>query len=542
MQITFPKKFDTPKSTPTDLGTNFQKGSGEVNHLETQTRFTLLSMDIRNATVLSQEDLKVHYQEFIGTEVTGKELSSIAQRITAHYRNEGYFLTRAVLPIQEIKNGHLSVDVVEGRIADVEHSGSLQKHSYLKKYFEVLRSEQPLTLKTYERILLLISDVPGLDISDTTLEELGQGTGLFRLTLYTETWRLWSGFDLDNRGSKAIGRLQAYNSTSINSLSGRGDSLSIDISAVPDAWEELSYGRLSYSFPIGSVGSSLYFSGSFRTSSPDDYRKLVDTTIETEHYEIKFSTVPLRSREKSMWLSAYLGIHDEVEENNSGIVYKDRIRTLGANLDFQSHTESGASIYITASVKQGLSILNASDKNDLSLSNSDGNGEFTKGYFAVANLQSLSERLSIKLSAEGQIASTALLSSEEFGLGGAIFGRAYDSGEISGDDGIAGSVELRFDGTTENPFIEGFQLYTFLDAGSIWDHTTYGSDQISLASIGGGVRLYLRDDFETEFEIAKPVDIDSNFSNEDDIRFYFSVSKSFRSCISSIDTSCGGRN
>jgi hemolysin activation/secretion protein len=38
-----------------------------------------------------------------------------------------------------------------------------------------------------------------------------------------------------------------------------------------------------------------------------------------------------------------------------------------------------------------------------------------------------------------------LFTSQQFDLGGAAFGRGYGSAELSGDNGVAGSLERRFD-------------------------------------------------------------------------------------------------
>ena len=46
----------------------------------------------------------------------------------------------------------------------------------------------------------------------------------------------------------------------------------------------------------------------------------------------------------------------------------------------------------------------------------------------------------------GQWASGPLYSSEEFGYGGKNFGRAYDQSELTGDHGVAASVEVDYAG------------------------------------------------------------------------------------------------
>ena len=49
------------------------------------------------------------------------------------------------------------------------------------------------------------------------------------------------------------------------------------------------------------------------------------------------------------------------------------------------------------------------------------------------------------------------------------FGRGYGSAEISGDNGIAGSLELRFDQKLNLQYLTGYQLYGFVDSRLAWN-------------------------------------------------------------------------
>ena len=61
-------------------------------------------------------------------------------------------------------------------------------------------------------------------------------------------------------------------------------------------------------------------------------------------------------------------------------------------------------------------------------------------------------------------------------LGGLAFGRGYGSAEISGDNGVAGTVELRFDQKSSYQDLNGYQLYGFVDAGLAWNDGYRPSD------------------------------------------------------------------
>jgi hemolysin activation/secretion protein len=112
--------------------------------------------------------------------------------------------------------------------------------------------------------------------------------------------------------------------------------------------------------------------------------------------------------------------------------------------------------------------------------------------------------LSFQLQGEGQIASRPLLSSEEMGLGGRYFLRGYDYREYSGDKGVAGSVELRFDLPGWGGFVREAQLYGYADAGTVGNYRD-GVGSGSLASAGGGIRTWLGRNIDASLEVGVPL-------------------------------------
>jgi hemolysin activation/secretion protein len=90
-------------------------------------------------------------------------------------------------------------------------------------------------------------------------------------------------------------------------------------------------------------------------------------------------------------------------------------------------------------------------------------------------------------------------------LGGAAFGRGYGSAEISGDNGMAGSLESRFDGKQNFEYLTVYQLYGFVEAGTAWNDGYSYTDGLALTSAGAGVRLFLSDDLRADLAAAAPL-------------------------------------
>ena len=147
----------------------------------------------------------------------------------------------------------------------------------------------------------------------------------------------------------------------------------------------------------------------------------------------------------------------------------DRIRTLqvGALYDFVDRW-SGVNVF-DLQLSQGLDILDARTPGSPNLSRADGHSDFTKLTGDLQRVQSLGGNWALLGAVTGQYGLTSLLASEQFGIGGVNFVRAYDPAELTGDSGIAGKVELQYGERTTNIGLDNYQLYGFYDAGRVWN-------------------------------------------------------------------------
>jgi len=123
-----------------------------------------------------------------------------------------------------------------------------------------------------------------------------------------------------------------------------------------------------------------------------------------------------------------------------------------------------------------------------------------------------------------------LFTSQQFYLGGANFGRGYGSAEISGDNGIAGSFELRFDQKLNFRYLSGYQLYGFVDAGAAWNDGYSINNGLSLTSAGAGVRFFLGDDLRADIGVAFPLSYRAPDNERRSARLLFSLSNALKLC------------
>ncbi|MCF8496642.1 MAG: BamA/TamA family outer membrane protein, partial [Alphaproteobacteria bacterium] len=180
-------------------------------------------------------------------------------------------------------------------------------------------------------------------------------------------------------------------------------------------------------------------------------------------------------------------------------------------------------------IGQGIDIFGASNEGDTDLSRPLGDPEFTKINADIQRLQRIVPGVNLLLGARGQLSSGALLSAEEFGVGGMNIGRGYDPSEIVGDQGIAGKAEIQWNRPMQWDAVDDYQLYGFLDAGRVWndDASTSSLKKESVTSTGVGIRADLIKDTEAGLAIAFPISRDVDTRGDRSPKLYFNLSRRF---------------
>ena len=85
--------------------------------------FQLNGVVLVGNTVFSTEELRFIYEQDLHKIITVARLFEIVQGITNYYRNNGYVLSRAILPPQHVKGGVVKIQVIEGYIGNVDVTG-----------------------------------------------------------------------------------------------------------------------------------------------------------------------------------------------------------------------------------------------------------------------------------------------------------------------------------------------------------------------------------------------------------------------------------
>lgn len=457
-------------------------------------KFKLNGIELKGNHVYSSEQLSQLYKDKIGQTISVADLFTIVQNITNYYRNNGYIISRAILPPQHVKNGIVEVQIIEGYLDKVSVSGNPKGAKCLiQAYGEQIRKCPPLEISRMERYMLIANETPGVQVR-AVLSPSKTQTGAADLTLLTETTPITGYGSYDNYGTRYIGPQQMTANLGLNSMLVPGDGTLLTVTKTPRGGE-LTFIDLNYGFPIKNTGSRLIFGGTRTQTHPLFVLQSSQIDGLNTNYYSNFSYPWIRTRSQNLTLTAGFGYLDSNVTTFGSQLYTDHLRNADVGIAYNFADRYYGANLLGFNFRQGLPILGySSDYNPQTAQTSrpGGRGDYTKFAIQASRLQQVKGPFSLYGAMRGQWAFNPLLASEQFTFGGSQMGRGYDVAELIGDKGIAGSLELRYDYSVGRFFIQGFQFYVFYDAGEIWNLKTGAGvpDKLSGTSTGVGARFY----------------------------------------------------
>jgi hemolysin activation/secretion protein len=495
--------------------------------------FQLSGVVIEGATVFHDADFVPLYQPLIGKDVTLAQVFALRDGVTAKYRQAGYVLSQAIIPPQKISGGVIHIRVIEGFIWRVEIQGNARDaRGLIQNMADKIVESRPLNVRVLERQVLLISDLPGIHVK-TIIKPSEAIPGAATLMVIIDRDVFAGSAQIDNRGSRAIGPLEAQIGINLNSIFGLDEQTSLMLATTGQP-KQLQYGQLTSSWVLDPNGLRFSASGSFSDSKPSGSIAPLNAIGHTLTIHSGLDYPIIRSRSENLHITAEFTYLNSRTDLLGTLFSNDHLRylTISANYDVSDtwlgDTRPGSTI-LSLELASGFKILDATQLGSITASRANGRSDFTRLYVEATRIQSLYDNWSLALSLSAQKADVPLLSSVQFGLGGSRFGRGYEPSELTGDDGVAGSIEARYDLSWDFGPLSGPQFYAFYDVGGIWNiNPSLGTPlQESLASAGLGIRLTLFDRISAGFELAKPLTRAVASRGDKDIRPLFNISTKF---------------
>lgn len=484
-------------------------------------RVVVREVQVSGNTAVPTSELEPAWRDMLGADRPLSAVYDLANALTAIYRNRGYVLSAVIVPPQTIgRDGVVRLQAIEGYVGKVDFAPEFTPTDRMRAEAQVIATEKPLTIRTLERQLLLINELPG--VTAQAYFEPGTATGEALLTIKAAR-RSVSGFvGVQNRVSRLLGDVALEGRVTLNNPLGLDDSHSLLLQTT-NRFRLKSVGYF-YNQPLGTDGLAMNLFLGHVESKVESSGAPVKSRADIATLGLSYPL--LRSRAESLRLRARLNAYNGKQDLLDGLLIQDdkaRALRLGASWD---RTDASGVNFADFEMSKGITGLGATRTGSDRAQRPDADYGFTKFNLFAGRLQQLGGDFSLQASVQGQWTNDLLPLSERAALGGEVILRAFDAGELIGDRAYAGKLELRY----EPSLIPGGRVtfYGYAEAGRTVTLQKLLSDMSQKGgSAGFGVRGTLGNGANFYAELAKPLQRNVSYNNSRRARFFAGVSYEF---------------
>ncbi|NEO71427.1 ShlB/FhaC/HecB family hemolysin secretion/activation protein [Moorena sp. SIO3H5] len=479
--------------------------------------------NIIGSTVFSQEKLAEITEPFLNQPISFPTLFKIRSEITKLYDDEGYVNSGAYIPPQQLEDGIVSIEIIEGELEDIIVKGlSRLNPNYIKSRLAIA-TKKPLNVRRLlEGLQMLRLDPLIANISAELSAGVEPGESLLEVTV-TEAKTFSTQITLDNGRSPSVGSFRRRPQIREGNLLGLGDALEFNYTNTDgsDTFD------VSYTLPINPRNGTLrlaYGTTSSEVIEPpfDD----IDIDSESRFYEITLRQPVFQTPTEEV----AIGITGSRQESETSIL--DTPFPLSAGADDEGRTRINAIRLFQEWTKRSEQQVLAA-RSQLSIGISSGDTTLNRGgpdsnFFAWRGqgqwVRLLAPNTILLIRGDVQLADRSLVPLEQIGIGGLESVRGYRQDLILSDNGAFISAELRL------PIIQNdsgtlVQLTPFLDFGTGWNIDDENDiDDNTIASLGLGLRWQQGNFLEANVGWGlQLVDVETRDRTLQEDGFYFSV-------------------
>lgn len=454
-----------------------------------------------------------------GRRLTVKAMRGIAREVEEFYHQEGYLLARAFLPAQEVVDGQLHVNVVEGRYGRVIVEGNeYYSDRFIRRLFWPARRTDVVRREPLERAMLILNEYPDLTVQSVFKagEEVGSSDIIIRVR---DARPLHAELAFDNFGSRLIGENRATAGAVAGNTLIEGDRMVLRATQVLSGDSD-PFVQFDYGWPVDHYGRRVSFGYANSSTKVGEELAALDIRGTADIYSLTAWTPLARTVRVNSDLAAAI-VFKDVKNFIFGTspTSVDRLRNLVISYDQSWLSRSSRSV-VQITGTQGLGKgFGGTGNGSPNSSRAFAGADFTKLNGEAVHILRFSQANQVFLRASGQVASRPLTVPEQFSLGGADSVRGYAQSEFLGDDGYCVTAEYRRSFWEDGDWV--VQGIAFVDHGFAMNEQPQPNERqdVRLTGAGIGVRANLGAKTALRLDIAAPLDPDTN-SNGDSTAFY----------------------
>lgn len=473
--------------------------------------FAIKSYTISGNTLLPDGDLQQTVARFVGEQESFQTIQNALKALEAKFAEAGYASVRVMLPEQEVDNGHIQLKIIEATLGTVE----LESSKYFSK--KNIRDSLPA---------LREGEIPNMDKLSASLrvanENASKQTSLvFRpatqdnqidaLLRVVDENPLKLGISFDNTGTSSTGDYRLGLLAQHANLFDLDHIISAQVITSPGHESDVKILGLGYKIPLYGLGDSIDLAYGYSNVDSGSVSVAGSTLgisgsghIASAKYNIYLPAIQNWEQKIALGLD-YRAYSNKVQAADApeSLVPDITVRPVSLTYSGQVQRE-GFDFSTYLNFAQNVAGGKNGSSEDFTASRSEATASYNLIRYGLNFGYTLPASWFLRATVAGQFTNDALVSGEQFGVGGHDTVRGFQEREIAKDKGVRGSVELYTPNIAAAMGLNDAraQALIFYDAAQVKQNHALADEQISenIASTGLGVRIAYTRNISLKFD------------------------------------------
>lgn len=461
-------------------------------------RFAIDRFEVIGNTLLPASELERLFEPYTGRDRDFGDIQRALEALEDAYRGRGYGAVQVLLPEQDITRGVVQFRVMQPRVGRVLIEGNAHfDNSNIRRSLPTVREGETPNSKAIARNLQLAGEHP-IKQTDVLLRS-GVSEGEIDVVIKVTDDRPWRGFiTLDNTGTSETGHARLGVGAQHSNLFNRDHTLTAQYVTSPTEPDQVSIYGAGYRIPFYGLNSSLDLIAGYSDVDSGVVQGLFNVSGSGTIGIARWNTILPKWGDMEQKISFgldYRAFRNDPQFQGSGSVEPD-VTIRPASLNYGAFWR-GVATELTFYGNYSRNIPGGENGREEDWRAEPGSRQEVVDDYQILRygfnyVRQIRSDWQLRIGFTGQHTSDALVSGEQFGIGGPDTVRGYLLRELAKDKGYATQLEIY---TPElagkgGPY-ERFRLrfLAFYDYGSVENNHTQPSDRESLASAGVGLRL-----------------------------------------------------
>jgi len=473
-----------------------------------QIRVFVKAIEVRGNTVFSDAEIETVTKPYTDRTLTTEDLERLRLALTLLYINNGYITSGAVIPDQDVQDGVIQLQIIEGTLSRIDVEGnSWLRQSYVSDRLS-LGVRPPLRLAPIQERLQFLQRDPRIERINAELRPGDQrGESVLSVKVReTRPWKVW--LDFNNYQTPVVGAERGLMTLAHHNVTGNGDPFLLTYGGSAGVHPIID---TSYTLPLNRYDTSfiahyrrndfVVVSDQFRFLDLNSESEIIGFTLRHPVYRTLSNEIAVAVTGEHLY-NKLTSVLDSVGgtqllipgSSDTGVSAVSALRFIQEYV----HRTSTSVISARSRFSVGLDVLDATTN-----AGPLPDGRFFSWLGQLQGIRRFDDWWGMQLLGQMivQLANDRLFPLEQIPVGGRFSVRGYRENTLIRDNGFIFSLESRFPViryATGEPLL---QFAQFVDVGRGWQAKGDTPDPHTLASVGLGLRWTVLPRERARFEL-----------------------------------------